>query len=302
MPALAFGVHTGPQNTTVAELRDLWARIEAGPFDWISIFDHFYSAETVARPDCFEAVAIHAALCAATSRVTCGSLVYSVGYRHPAILAKAACTLDHISDGRAAIGIGAGWAEYEYRAYGIPFPPARVRLDQLAEALACIRSLLRNDVTNFDGRYFTLRDARCEPRPVQADLPIYVGGGGEHRTIPLAARYADGWNVPFVDPATYAHKVAVLDAHCARIGRDPAEVEKSVNVALAWSEQSLADQFGAMAPLTRHGALMGTPEAMIEQIRAFQDAGAHRIVLALRAPFDVEGLERFVAEVAPAFR
>src|SRR5438270_4981066 len=147
---LTFGVHTGLQNTTVDELRALWHRIEDLGFDWISIWDHFYSADFNGY-NCLEAVACHAALACETSRVRCGSLVYSVGYRHPAVLANAIATIDQLSGGRADLGLGAGWSQLEYDVYGIEFPSTRVRLDQLEEAAACVRSLLRNRSTTFAG-------------------------------------------------------------------------------------------------------------------------------------------------------
>lgn len=302
MSAPAFGVHTGLQNTSIPELQDLWTRIEATPsFDWISIWDHFYAADWTGATVCLEAVAAHAALAAATDRVTCGSLVYSIGYRHPAVLANAMATLDQLAPGRIALGLGAGWAKDEYDAYGIPYPPTGVRLDQLEEGVQCVRGLLHDDVTDFDGAYFQLTDARCDPKPAPGAVPIYVGGGGERRTLAIAARYADGWNVPFLDPDTYSHKVRVLTDHCTRVGRDPASITKTVNVGLAWSEDSLEAQFGPMATWVRPGVLTGPPEAMVEQIRGYHAAGAARVILALRAPFDVEGLDRFVTDVLPAF-
>src|SRR5687767_11025331 len=200
----AYGVHTGLQHTTVDELRSLWQHIEQLDFDWISIWDHFYAADTTGDPNCLEAVAAHAALACATTRVRCGSLVYCAGYRHPAVLAKAITTIDHLSGGRVDVGMGAGWSELEYRAYGIPFPPIGTRMRLLEEAVTCVRSLLRNEATDFDGAHFHLTDARNEPRPVQAALPIWIGGGGERHTLRIAAQYADGWNIPFVSPETFA--------------------------------------------------------------------------------------------------
>src|SRR6478609_11156722 len=146
-----FGVHTGLQNTTVEELRALWTRIESLGFDWISIWDHFYAADA-SGTNCLEAVASHAALACTTQRVRCGSLVYCAGYRHPAVLANALATIDHLSGGRADFGLGAGWAVNEYQAYGIPFPSAGQRLDLLEEAVQCVRSLLHNETTSFEGR------------------------------------------------------------------------------------------------------------------------------------------------------
>jgi F420-dependent oxidoreductase-like protein len=288
-----FGVHAGLQNTTIDTLRSLWRRIESLGFGWISIWDHFYSATLGDDPDCLEAVATHAALACETNRVRCGSLVYSVGYRHPAVLANAICTIDQISGGRADIGLGAGWSQIEYDAYGIPFPDARVRLDQLEEAIQCVRSLLRDDSTDFDGRWFQFRDARCVPKPIQTELPIWIGGGGEKRTLRIAARFADGWNVPFIDPETFARKRSVLRQHCAAVDRDPAEITTAVNLGLAWTEESLRQQFGGLADFVRPGVLHGSDEEVIDRIGQYVEAGADQVNLALRAPFDEDALDRF---------
>src|SRR5688572_17089860 len=249
-----FGVHAGLQHTTADELRSVWTRIEDLGFGWISVWDHFYGA--TGKPDdaaCLEAVAMHAALACSTSKVRCGSLVYSVGYRHPAVLAKAITAIDLLSGGRADMGIGAGWAIVEYNAYGIPFPDVKTRMDQLEEGIQVLRGLLHDDVTTFEGKWFTLTEARNEPRPLQAKLPIWIGGGGEKRTLKIAARYSDGWNVPFIAPDAFAHKNAVLDEHCANAGRDPKEITRAINVGLAWTEESLHSQFGALAELVRGG-------------------------------------------------
>jgi alkanesulfonate monooxygenase SsuD/methylene tetrahydromethanopterin reductase-like flavin-dependent oxidoreductase (luciferase family) len=299
---MKFGVHTGLQNTSIDELRPLWRQIEGLGFEWISIWDHFYAADASGSPVCLEAVAAHAALIEATTRVQCGSLVYSVGYRHPAILANAMATLDHMSDGRVVLGMGAGWAQIEYDAYGIPFPPAPVRLRQLNEGIQCVRGLLTQDVTDFDGEFFTLKAARCEPKPVRDRLPIWIGGGGEKVTLRIAAQHADGWNVPFISPADYERKVAVLGEHCGRAGRDPSLITKAVNVGLAYSEEDLDAQFGGgMSEYVRPGVLMGSTQEMIDQIGAYGNAGAEWIIIARRAPFDADSIDRFAADVLPTF-
>ncbi len=267
------------------------------------MWDHFYAADPGGGAVCLEAVATHAALAATTSRVRCGSLVYSVGYRHPAVLAKAAATLDQIAGGRVDLGLGGGWFQPEYDAYGIPFPDPPTRLRMLDEAVRCVRSLLTEQTTDFEGEFFTFRDARCDPKPVQERLPIWIGGGGEKVTLRIAARHADGWNVPFVDPAAYGHKVDVLHGHCEREGRDPASIVKSVNVGLAWSDDDLAAQFSPdMVDWVRPGILTGSPAEMVDRIGAYVDAGAQQLNIARRAPFDLGALERFAAEVVPAFR
>lgn len=288
-----FGVHAGLQHTTADELRSVWQRIEALGFGWISIWDHFYGA--TGRPDdaaCLEAVAMHAALACSTTKVRCGSLVYSVGYRHPAVLAKAITTIDQLSGGRAEMGIGAGWAQVEYDAYGIPFPSPKVRLDQLEEGIQCLRGLLHHEVTSFRGNYFSLNEARNEPRPVQPKLPIWIGGGGEKRTLKIAAKYADGWNVPFIAPADFARKCTILDQHCDTVDRPASEIKRAVNTGLAWTEESLQQQFGAIADFVRPGVLTGSDEQVLDAIGRYVDAGADQVNIALRCPFDLEALER----------
>jgi F420-dependent oxidoreductase-like protein len=285
-----FGVHTGLQNTTVDELRGLWHRIEELPFDWISIWDHFYSAD-FSGAHCLEAVAAHTALACETTRVRCGSLVYCAGYRHPAILANAIATIDHLSGGRADIGLGAGWAQNEYAAYGIPFPAAGQRLDILEESVQCVRGLLRDEVTNFEGTHFTLTDARCEPKPVQAELPIWIGGGGEKRTLKIAGRYADGWNVPFVSPEAFAHKRDVLAAHAADADRSIDDIRCAINVGLCPTEADLRDQFGGIAEAVRSGVLMGSEQEMVDQLGRYIDVGVDQINLAMRAPWQLDHLE-----------
>ena len=293
-----FGVHAGLQNTDMATLRRVWRQIEDLGFGWISIWDHFYSAtrgRELEEPGCFEAVATHAALACDSTSVRCGSLVYSAGYRHPAVIANAICTIDGLSGGRADLGLGAGWSDVEYRAYGIPFPRLGIRLDMLEESIQCVRGLLRDEVTNFQGQYFTLEEARCDPKPVQAELPIWVGGVGEKRTLRIAARWADAWNGPFLSPDQFAHKLGVLHRHCDDAGRDPAELRSAVNLGLAWSEESLQFQFGGLADYVRGGVLSGSDDEVLDRIGRYVDAGVDQVNISLRAPFDTDALERLAA-------
>lgn len=296
-----FGVHTGPTGTTVAELRDMWRRIEELPFDWISIWDHFYAA-TGRSTNCLEAVAMHTTLALSTERVRCGSLVYCAGYRHPGVLANAMAAIDQLSGGRCDVGIGAGWLIDEYDAYGIPFPRSGERLDIMEESIRCVQGLLRNDSYSFDGEHFTLHDAVCDPGPVQEKLPIWVGGGGERRTLRIAAELADGWNVPFIAADEFAHKREVLHTHCDDLGRDPAEIRCSVNVGYAPDEAAMQAQFGDIAEFVRPGVLTGTSGELVEQIGTYIDAGADQINIALRAPFDLSSLEAVAEAIAEVHR
>jgi F420-dependent oxidoreductase-like protein len=297
-----FGVHTGLQHTSIAELRELWPRIETLGFDWISIWDHFYAADGSGDPHCLEAITAHAALAMATTNVRCGSLVYSAGYRHPAVLANAIATLDQIGDGRIVLGLGGGWMQHEYDAYGMHYGSPGERLRMLSEYVQCVRGLLTQDSTTFAGEFFTLTDAKCEPKPVQKRLPIWIGGGGEKVTLRIAAQYADGWNVPFIAPEAWAHKANVLDEHCAAVGRDPKEIAKTVNVGMAFTDEELTRQFGPMANYVKPGVLSGSVQEMVDKVGAYVAAGAEQVILAMRAPFDRDGLERFAAEVIPAVR
>jgi len=291
-------VHTGVQDTTVAELRDLWAAAEHLGFDAVAVWDHLYSSNLTGY-ECHEAVSMHAALACATTTVRCGCLVYCAGYRHPGVLAKAAATIDHLSGGRAEIGLGAGWARAEYDAFGIDFPPTAQRLDLLDESAAAVRSLLRNGTTTFDGRHVRLTDARCEPRPVQADLPIWIGGAGEHRTARIVAEHGDGWNLPFLPPGALAAKRAALAVHCADIGRDPAEIRIGVNVVVCDDEASLRAQFGPRADGVRPGAIVGTGvDDTAAALGRYVAAGADTVNIALRAPWNPGVLERVAAAVA----
>lgn len=285
-----FGVHTGPANTTVADLIDLWHRVEEGPYDWISIWDHFYAADGNNQTN-LEAVTMHTALAMSTTRVRCGSLVYCAGYRHPAVLANAMAAIDHLSGGRCDFGIGAGWALDEYNAYGFPFPSAKERLDLMEESLRCVRGLLREERFDHSGVHFNFTDAVCDPRPLQEHLPLWVGGAGEKRTLRIAAELADGWNVPFISPEQFATKRDVLHRHCADVGRDPIEIRCAVNVGCAPDDTSLNRQFGMIAEFVRPGVLMGSTAEMVDAIGRYVDAGADQINVALRAPFELAALD-----------
>ncbi len=295
-----FGCQTGVANTSIDELRSLWRRIEDGPFDWISVWDHFYAADGATRAN-FEAVAVHTALAMSTTRVRCGALVYCAGYRHPAVLANAMVTIDHLSAGRCEFGIGAGWALDEYRAHGFPFGDAPTRLDIMEESLRCVIGLLRpstDEGFTFHGRHFDMVDAVCQPRTIQDPLPIWVGGGGELRSIPLAAELADGWNVPYISPEEFERKCSVLDAAALRAGRAPSEIRRAVNVGCARDETALRAQFGEISDVVRPGVLMGSPQQIVDAIGRYEDAGADQINLAMRAPFELDALDLVADAIA----
>jgi alkanesulfonate monooxygenase SsuD/methylene tetrahydromethanopterin reductase-like flavin-dependent oxidoreductase (luciferase family) len=310
---LHLGGHVGQQNMAMADMRALWRRLDDAGLDWISCWDHFYEAPplggTMAH---FEALATLGALCAETRQARIGCLVFYVGYRNPALLAKAATTLDHISGGRFELGLGAGWHEQEANAYGYDFPALGTRFEMLEEAFPLIRGLLTQERTTVDGRYFRVRDASCLPPPVGGRrLPIWLGGVGPKRTPRLAARHADGWNAAYISAAEYGRLSATIDRCCEDEGRDPASLERSVNLmflvganeaAAAEAERQLDAQWGAMADRVRAGALVGTPERVVEQVAAYVAAGAGGVNVALRAPFDTDALDAYLETVVPALR
>jgi F420-dependent oxidoreductase-like protein len=219
-----------------------------------------------------------AALATITRRIRLGVMVTGNPYRHPALLANIAASVDVISGGRLELGIGAGWNEEESRAYGIDLPPLRERFDRLEEACEVLDLLLTKETASFAGRYYRLTDPRCEPKPVQQPRPpLVIGGGGEKRTLRIAARWADQWNAPGASPDVLAHKIEVLHRHCADVGRDPAAIEVSVQV-----------RSGADAP------------AVAAEAAALVAAGAQHIIVGFRAPFDPSRLEPIAQALADA--
>jgi alkanesulfonate monooxygenase SsuD/methylene tetrahydromethanopterin reductase-like flavin-dependent oxidoreductase (luciferase family) len=198
-------------------------------WDAVYIADHFMpnaGPGVDIRHPVLEATALVAALGAAVPRVRIGTLVLGNTYRHPAVVANLAATLDRITGGRFVLGVGAGWQVNEHEQYGIDLPPTKQLLDRFVEALQVLRGLLRDPVTSFDGTYYQLAEAVNEPKPVQEPLPILIGAKGEKRMLGVVAQYADLWNA-WGTPDLIAHKMKVLDEHCARIGRDPSEIDRT---------------------------------------------------------------------------
>jgi len=224
--AMRFAFKTAPQHTTWSDMLAVFREadsIELFESGWT--FDHFYPIRGDTDGPCLEGWTTLTALAQATSRLRLGVLVTGIQYRHPAVLANMAATFDIISGGRLELGIGAGWNEQESGAYGIELGTPRQRSDRFEEACEVIVRLLRDDTTDFDGRYYRLTAARCEPKPVQRPHPpVCVGGSGERRTLRTAARWAQHWNFLGGSVDDFRHKKEVLEQHCADIGRDPAEI------------------------------------------------------------------------------
>jgi alkanesulfonate monooxygenase SsuD/methylene tetrahydromethanopterin reductase-like flavin-dependent oxidoreductase (luciferase family) len=243
-------------------------------------------------------------LAAHTRHLRLGPLVSGNLYRHPAVVAKAAATIDHISDGRFIVGLGAGWQRNEHAAYGIELPDVGPRLDRLEEACAVIRSLLAETRTTFAGATYQLTDAPCDPKPVQAHLPLLVGGSGEKRTMRIAAKYADEWNA-WGTPEDFRRRTDILAQHCAAVGRDQASIARSTQalVYLSTDEKWLAP---LRADTSARARLLGTPAELVEQIAAYDAVGVDELIvpdwMMGSAERTVDTLDLFWNEVAVHFR
>lgn len=229
---MRFGIKTSPQNTTWPDMLAVWqAADDIELFESAWTFDHFYPIFSDPDGPCMEGWITLTALAQATRRLRVGVLVTGNVYRHPAVLANMAATLDIVSGGRLELGLGAGWNELECAAYGIDLPPLGERFDRFDEACQIVLGLLRDETTDFDGRHYRLTDARCEPKPIQRPHPpLCIGGGGERRTLRAVARYAQHWNFPGGGVEVLTHKREVLKGHCAQAGRDPAEIMISTHL------------------------------------------------------------------------
>ncbi|MEG3613621.1 LLM class F420-dependent oxidoreductase [Isoptericola haloaureus] len=228
------------QDAPVADFEQVWRTADDAGFDHVWVMDHLASlGPDPARP-VFDAWAMQAAMAALTTRVRIGCMVSGNSYRHPGMLAKLATTVDHLSGGRLELGIGAGWNEREHSMYGLDLGDVRTRMDRLEEALVVLRSLWTQPTTTFHGEHYRLTDAVAEPKPVQRPHPpIWIGGSGPRRTLRMVARYADAWNDTSSSPERIRELGDVLARHCEDVGRDPAEIRRTVQLRLR--EHDVAD-------------------------------------------------------------
>ena len=304
---IKLGIHTGPQNLSMAELHRLWKRADEAGFHWISVWDHFYANPLQEHRDpCFEAVATMASLASLTSRVRVGCLVFCTLFRNPGLLAKAAVTIDHISNGRCDLGVGGGWFEEEFREFGYGFPPIKERLDQREEAVQVIKSLFEDPVTHFKGRYFDFQGAICTPKPLQKKLPLWIGGRGPKRTSRLAAQYGDGHNLAYVSPEDFKQYQEGLERACEQLQRDPATLQRSVNLHFHMGADEAGvrvarEKLQQFPPGQRLGAVAGTAPEVIDRIAEYMEAGADGLNIAFRPPIDWDAFEAYIDQVLPVF-
>jgi len=305
-----FGIHTGQEGVGWAEIAHTWKEAERLGYDSAWVFDHLMPIRGAADESCLEAWTLLGALATQTEKLRIGVLVTGNTYRNPALLAKMATTVDHISRGRLNLGIGAAWFEPEHSAYGFEFGSKRDRARRLDESLQVITALWNKSHPSFAGRHYSLKDAPFSPSPLQKPHPpIIVGGQGKQWIMPLVARYADGWNAPMgITPDGIRERVAILRAECARIGRVPCDIEVSVFLPLEGMSPEGAgsvvspEQARAAAKSKVKNVLAGRPQDIAGHIQNFIDAGVSHVIVAVRPPYDTELLRRFADEVIPAFR
>ena len=300
---MRFSFWTGNSHPW-AEILETCQYAESTGWDGIWLADHFLPFAGEPTEPYHEAWGTIGGLAALVPRVRIGTMVTGNTYRYPAVLAKMVASIDHVSGGRIVLGLGSGWMESEHRAYGIPFGTAGQRLDMLEEACEVIKSLYTREISNFSGRYYNLVDAPLEPKPLQDPLPLLIGGGGEKRTLAIAARWADEWNV-WGTPEVLAHKGSVLEGHCERVGRDPAEISRSAVALLFLSTDESWLARIRENPIDRP-TIIGTPEQVTEIIAAYREVGVDEIVI---PDFNLgpaarrrETMDLFIEQVAPAFR
>jgi F420-dependent oxidoreductase-like protein len=307
---MRFSIWPSPANSW-QDILELASHCEQTGWDGVYFADHFMPNGPGEEPldgNVLECWSVIAALAASVPRVRLAPLVTSVTYRHPAVLAKITAAVDQVSGGRLTLGVGAGWQQNEHAGYGLALGTVRERMDRFEEAVQVLHSLLRQPRTTFEGRYFQIRNAPSQPAPVQQRLPLLIGGGGERRTMRLAARYADQWN-SWTSPELLAHKVSVLHEHCEQAGRDPAGIHISTQALLFLAKD--AGQVADAANQPRMGPptaprIAGTPAEVTEIVGRYAEAGADELII---PDFTLGPLERkkdtcdlFIQEVAPSFR
>ena len=315
MTAIKFGAVPNQSGVTWDELLAIWRELDADSnFDSLWLMDHFVTGFGMAfgsEGPCLEGWTALAALAQATSRVRLGIMVTGNTYRHPAVLAKQATTVDHISGGRLELGIGAAWHVYEHEAFAIPFYSARERAERLEEAVHLIKLLWTQPLPKLDGKYYQLHAPPYNPPNVQQPHPpILVGGGGEKKTLRIVAKYADATNVSGT-PEEVKHKFEVLAGHCRDIGRDPSTIRRTIQVPLfmtddvAFRQRVLTGMSAALGSTPEEAArslLIGSVDEIKTKVQEFVDAGVQEFMLALWPRFHRDSLLRFSKEVIPAFR
>ena len=318
---LRIGSQEWGQYVTWDELMSIGAYIDGLGFDELWSNDHFLplaagteGADGGLVGPVFEGWAILFGWAGVTRTARMGCLVSGAGYRNPALLVMMATALDHATRGRAALGLGGGWFAPEHHAFGWAFPPLGQRIDRFGEAARICRALLDGDEVTLTGEWYTIAGGRNDPRPVQARLPLVVGGSGEKRTLRIVAETADIWNGDSDTPETFARRTEILDGHCRDVGRDPSTIERTVGLPPVLIRESRAEAVQALADtLERHATdraaarraaeaspFADTHDAVVTRLRAYRDAGAHAMMFDLPYPYDRATIDAMAGPVRAA--
>jgi F420-dependent oxidoreductase-like protein len=310
-----FGIQIEPQfGFTFTDVVDLATEAERLGFTALWASDHLLWDAKSERRHCFDVWALLPALAAVTTKLRLGTLVTCNAYRLPAVLAKTAACVDQISNGRLDFGLGAGWKEIEYKAYGIPFPPVATRLAQLEEATQLIKLLWTEERASFNGAHYQLTDAVCAPKPVQQPLKMWLGGAGEKKLLRMVAQHADGWNMIFgYQLPVVKKKVEVLQRHCDDLKRDCTKIDKSLFIVtcIAGTEAEMKKReaetaaalgTGRIFNIARASGTIGTAEQVAETLRGYQELGFDYFIAMFPYTQDKEMLQRFAETVVPKLR
>jgi F420-dependent oxidoreductase-like protein len=276
---------------------------EASGYASIWLYDHFHTVPTPTQEVTFECWTSTAALARDTKRVRLGQMVTCNSYRNPALLAKMASTVDTLSHGRLDFGIGAGWYEHEYVAYGYGYPGTRERLERLREAVQIILAMWTQEEANFEGKYYQVKGAINQPKGVQKPhIPLLIGGGGEKVTLRLVAQYADGCNIGG-DIATITHKLAVLKQHCEELGRDYNSIKRTTLIDDCIIAETEAEVLAKLTPQQRANLqelrqrwLIGTPEQIGERLAEYEEAGIQELIVRFVDAAQIEPVRLFARE------
>lgn len=305
---LKFGVNCWNQYTDFPGWLAAEQRADQLGFDSLWTWDHVYPIQGDHRGPMFEAYTAMSAVAATTKRASVGLMVGANTFRNPALVAKMVTTMDHISGGRAYLGIGAAWFETEHRAFGLEFgdgPPERLRW--LSEALPVMRGMLHGERPSADGRHYQVSDVINNPAPVQARLPLLIGGSGPNVTLKLVAKYGDACNIGG-SAASVAEKDAILVRHCEDLGRDEREIERTAGMGVCVIRDSREEAKRVFDHLWEHNGHarawenqpVGTVEDVIEHVAPYLETGYHHLLFSFPSPYDQETMERLATEVRPA--
>jgi F420-dependent oxidoreductase-like protein len=309
---MKFGLFTSIGGITWPQLQSLWQHIEETGWDAACVTDHFMPNVRDPVEETLECWTALAGLALTTKRMRIGTLVTGNTYRHPTVVAKMAANVDIMSGGRLICGLGAGWQKNEHLAYGIPFYTVGERLSRLEEACQIVLGLWTGHKASFQGRFYQLQEAPLYPKTVQHPHPeLLIGGGGERRTLKIAAKYADHWNC-WAGPETMAHKLQVLNEPCAAVGREPSRITRSANMPLLFAEKaeeaeqliaSVTRRYGWPEAYVRDLLLAGSPAQIQDKLGRLRDVGIDQVFIpTFLPPWKQEALDRLITEVAPALR